>query len=103
MSKTQDPPVPVVFRTWPKKGDTIALFPTIPGTNDPATCQSYQHVGQHGAADPAIVRDTRPATPAEIGELTAELERIGYTVKPMRRISRTAYATRRAELAKLNQ
>ena len=72
---------PVIFRKWPKSegGDVIALFPTLVGTMDPYTCESYEHVGQHGSADPqGVMQATKPAKPAEYADLMAELKSIGY-------------------------
>lgn len=72
----------VIFRKWPDSegGGVIALFPCEPGTNDPATCQSFEHVGQHGPANPGWVIDrTRPATPAEYAALKRELESPPYS------------------------
>ena len=71
----------VVFRTERRKdGETIALFPTIPADVDGSLCQSYQHTGQHSAANYwHVINHTRPATPAENGELMAELVERGYT------------------------
>lgn len=77
---------PVIFRKWkPRKefdeegGDIIALFPADPGTNDPYTCSSYEHIGQHGSADPqGVMQATVPAKPSEYADLKAELEGIGY-------------------------
>ena len=67
--------VRVIFRIFRDHGEVIALFPDLPGTNDGFTCESYQHVGQHGAADPDhIVSVTRPATPAEYAPLMRELQ-----------------------------
>ncbi len=64
---------PVIFRKWPG-GDVIALFPTELGTADPYTCSSYEHVGQHGAADPQdVISATKPASPGEYSDLLAEL------------------------------
>ena len=72
---------PVIFRKWPKRegGDVIALFPTLVGDMSPYTCMSYEHVGQHGGADPQeVVWATKPAKPAEYADLMAELKSIGY-------------------------
>jgi len=72
---------PVIFRKWPKRegGDVIALFPTLVGTMNPYTCDSYEHVGQHGSADPQeVVWATKPAKPAEYTDLMEELKSIGY-------------------------
>jgi hypothetical protein len=73
--------IPVIFRKWPESegGDVIALFPTIPGTNDPYDCESYQHVGQHGSADPnGVIQDTKLAKPSEYADLMKELHSVGY-------------------------
>ncbi len=66
----------VIFRYWQKS--IIALFPTIEA--DPhGNCLSYQHIGQHGAADyTGIVTNSRPATKDEYTPLLAELQSIGY-------------------------
>ena len=67
---------PVVFRRYPD-GDIIALFPTLKEQN--FLCQSYLHVGQHGAADYGIViSQTKPATKKEYAELKKELESKPY-------------------------
>jgi len=68
----------VIFRTFPREGDTVALFPELPATHQGHDCLSYAHLGQHGAASPALTRDTRRATPEEIAPLRRELETIGY-------------------------
>jgi hypothetical protein len=71
----------VIFRKWPASegGGIIALFPYVPGTNDPFTCQSYEHVGQHGSADcRGVVGRTVPATPGEYAPLRRELESYPY-------------------------
>lgn len=70
----------VIFRKFPD-GDTIALFPSIPGDMNPGvTCLSYQHVGQHGAACVNLTSDyTTPATPEEYAPLLAELRSLGYS------------------------
>jgi hypothetical protein len=71
----------VIFRKWPKSqgGEVIALFPCEAATRDGGMCQSYERVGQHGAADPhGVVDRTKPATPEEYAELKAELERAPY-------------------------
>ena len=68
---------PVIFRKF-KEGDLIALFPTIPADMDMGHCQSYQHVGQHGAADLGIIYETKPAPLYEYTGLLLELISIGY-------------------------
>ena len=74
----------VVFRVWRKGGDVLALFPLEDGGR--GLCMSYQHVGQHGAADYGLcIGRTRPATPAEYSDLAAELREIGYELRIVRR------------------
>lgn len=91
----------VVFRVWRAAPRTVmALFPHEPGTNNPATCSSYEHVGQHGSADPSgCVHRSRPATRAEADPLASELRRIGYRLRFLRRIPRNSYAVRRAAIS----
>lgn len=69
----------VVIRRWKESGDLIALFPGEPATLDPAECQSYMVVGQHGTADyDLVIRKTEPAGLATNKEFYDELKRIGY-------------------------
>jgi hypothetical protein len=94
---------PVIFRKWPESegGDVIAIFPTEVGTLDPYTSSSYEHVGQHGSADPVgLIQRTKPAKPSEYADLLAELESIGYDdLKVVQRLSPDYLAQRRAALA----
>jgi hypothetical protein len=86
----------VVFRRF-ADGDIIALFPYLPAECLNAwPCQSYKHVGQHGAADPRIVYDTRPARPHEYAALKAELEQIGYRLAVRQRFPTDAHTRRQA-------
>lgn len=83
-----EPATVVVFRRWPASegGDVLALFPMI--DEGGGRCASYQHVGQHSAADYGRVIDaTRPADlgAADVLALRAELERIGYVLDIRRR------------------
>lgn len=74
-------PTPVLFRAERAgiyKGQITAVFPTLPGTNNPATFTVYAHIGQHGTGTRGWYADTRPATPEEYAPLLAELERAGY-------------------------
>lgn len=69
---------PVIFRKF-KEGNIIAIFPTMLGTLDQYTCNSYQHIGQHGACEPTyLIQITKLAKPEEYGELFQELVNIGY-------------------------
>jgi hypothetical protein len=89
----------VIFRRF-SDGDIIALFPCLPAEClNPWPCQSYMRIGQHGAADPDILHDTRPAHPAEYAPLKAELEQIGYRLIVHRRFPGDAYARRKASLS----
>lgn len=66
----------VIFRKF-KDGDIIALLPDLAGNNNPNTCESYQHVGQHGAANYSqVIAATRPATPEEFAPLLREFRNI---------------------------
>lgn len=96
-----EPETPVIFRVF-KEGDVIALFPTLPGTNDPTTCQSYQHIGQHGAASIDLGKTNRLATRKEYMPLKKELEQIGYRLKVVAKIAPAHHETRRAELARVS-
>lgn len=68
----------VVFRKW-NDGEVIALFPDIPFNTRDYTTISYEHRGQHGAADySGVIARTTPATEPEYRDLLAELRFIGY-------------------------
>lgn len=104
--KIVEPETPVIFRKWKAPGefydgDIIALFPADPGTRDVYTCSSYEHVGQHGSADPyGVMQATVPAKPEEYADLKAELESYpyGYNFKIYHRLSRHFLELRRKEL-----
>lgn len=84
----------VIFRIL--QGEVIALFPEFPGTNDPATCESYMHFGQHASASADLTgRGTKPATEEQYTPLLKELQSIGYDdLKICTRASRNAYRVR---------
>lgn len=87
----------VIFRAWPT-GEIIALFPGVAGTNDPATCQSYMRVGQHGSADPAaVMKATRHCNTKASADLSRELAGIGYNLRVIRRCDRAHYAERQRQ------
>jgi len=87
-------PTKVIFRKF-KEGDIIALFPKVPGTNDPYTCGSYMHVGQHDSADPSIVNITTLAKPTEYASLAKELRSIGYVLDIKSKITQDDMAYRK--------
>ena len=86
-----------IFRVFKSEGEeVIALFPEIPGSNCAATCLSYMHVGQHGAADyDRVIQGSRPATPEESAPLRKELESLGgYLITEKKRASYAMYKKR---------
>lgn len=88
----------VIFRKW-RNGDIIALFPHHPGTNNPDTCLSYEHIGQHGSCSPLLCSaHTTPATSEEYAPLKEELETIGYRLRVLRRMPNNARNVRRAQI-----
>jgi hypothetical protein len=88
----------VIFRKWPGSQHVIALFPRVPHDVLGRYCESYMQVGQHGGADPGLVNNTVPATPAEYGPLKAELEGLGYELDIARRITELDHRHRLAAL-----
>jgi hypothetical protein len=79
----------VVFRKFKDRGDIVALFPAeinYPNGN----CESYQRVGQHGAANyNHCMKISVAAKPEEYKSLKIELESVvGYDLKVMKRYSR---------------
>ena len=84
-----DDPTIVVFRRWRAFGQTvIALFPE---DVDKGFCSSFEHIGQHGAADySGVVRKTTLATPEEYADLKRELESepYNYVLRVVKRRSR---------------
>lgn len=98
-----EPSLPVMFRVS-KDADreVAAVFPTLPGTNDPSTVTVYAHVGQHGSAPWSYVRDrTRPATEAEYAPLLREVRSIyeggpdPVRLRVVQRATRAMYDERR--------
>lgn len=97
--KTIEPKTKAIFRVFPG-GDVIALFPAEAATvGNPYHCLSYQHMGQHGAADPLLmVQMCRPAKPAEYCDLASELRRRGYKLDIRQRITRADLEARKEQL-----
>lgn len=93
----------VIFRVWksPNKG-VIALFPGHAATvNQPSHCSSFEHVGQHAAADlKRVVTATRPATQEEYVPLKRELETgpYSYTLNVVTRATGRHYVERVKQL-----
>lgn len=69
----------VVFRKFDEDGSIIALFSEQRWSEYQRTINSYQHVGQHGAADyDHCITHSRPASEDEYMPLLVELISIGY-------------------------
>lgn len=92
----------VIFRKFKDDGAVIALFPDLPGDSNPATCESYMHVGQHGAAEllGVIYELTFPAGPEQYAALKRELEAppYGYRLQVIRRTPADSAELRRKAL-----
>jgi hypothetical protein len=87
---SENPVVEVTFRAERLRFGTIitAVFPRLPASCiDPDLMTCYAHIGQHGSCCRNWMRRTRRATDAEAASLKAELERIGYRLKVVKRIS----------------
>jgi len=84
----------VIFRAWPQGCEVVALFPEMAVNPTGYNCGSYMHVGQHSAASPDIVRDTRPARPDEYRKLYDELTAIGYNLEIIKRFRYSHQKTR---------
>jgi len=68
----------VIFKKFPE-GDVIAIFPELPGTNNPyLTCLTYMNVGQHSSASIEFCGKLKAAKPNEYLPLYSELIRLGY-------------------------
>lgn len=91
-----EPPTPVIYKK--SGGEVFAAFPTLPGTMNPGTMQSYSHVGQHGSADQSYVSSAKPAKPSEYADLHSELKSIGYNPQPVRKMTQAHFAARKAAL-----
>jgi hypothetical protein len=104
------PALPVIFRadrSGDFKGTVTAVFPTLPGTNDPYTATCYAHVGQHGTCGRDWYATTRAATEAESADLLRELRGIyerdddadAVRLTPVKRWTRHHDDARRAALS----
>ena len=78
---------PVIFRV-DREGEVFALFPTLAADDCGRHVTSYQHIGQHCAADYQLcIAKSKPATPAQYADLLAELTGRGYCLREVRRQS----------------
>ena len=78
----------VVFRKWRDTGSVLALFPFE--LHNGRLCMSYEHIGQHGAADYGHCIDaTVSAMPKEYAALKRELEGLGYKLSVRKKAVRS--------------
>jgi hypothetical protein len=93
----------VVFRRWrDRSGDVIALFPELPADVNGRFCDSYMHIGQHGAADyHGVIQHTVPVGPKQYAALAQELRLVGYNLRPVKHASRRHHDQRRATARQL--
>lgn len=84
--KKDDVKTEVIFRKF-KNGDVIALFP-YEIEDYHANCLSYEHNGQHSAADYwHCIAKSKPAKLNEYTDLFKELESLGYNLKVRQKIN----------------
>ena len=93
MNNSDDGTVRVIFRKF-HNGDVIALFPRIPADMCREHCQSYQTIGQHGAASVDLSYCTVPARPADYAALVEELRSIGYHLEIRSRFTQFDHTAR---------
>jgi hypothetical protein len=74
----------VIFRMF-GDGQVIALFPEIATDQLGYNCNSYMHIGQHGAANPSIVNRTKLAKQDDYQNLFEELTKLGYNLHVIQR------------------
>ncbi len=78
----------VIFRQWKIGCGIIAMFPELACDTIGYNCESFEHVGQHGAASPNIVtKDTKPANldDGAVKRLIKELTDRGYNLEIVKR------------------
>jgi len=95
----------VIFRRWKDTQTIIALFPEIPEGNRLQYVQSFEHIGQHGAADYQIVlNQTIPAklSESDVQDLIRELESRGYTLRVGKRKDKWDDAVRMRRIQEMN-
>jgi hypothetical protein len=92
----------VIFRQWKIGCAIIALFPEIAADNIGYFCQSYMIVGQHSAASPDIIADTKPANlnDGAVKKLIKELTELGYNLDIIKRFRYKHQQIRMAKASK---
>ena len=89
----------VIFRQFIVGCEIIAMFPELACDTIGFNCESFMHVGQHGAASPLIVtNDTKPANLEDgaVKRLIKELEGRGYNLEIIKRFRYKHQQTRMA-------
>jgi hypothetical protein len=95
-------PIPVIFRMF--RGEVLALFPTLPGTNDPSTMTCYAAIGQHSYASMFLTSEGRLATPEEYAPLLRELtDHVGYNLTIVKRATRKHYEIRQRAINRVEE
>lgn len=95
----------VIFRQWKIGCEIIALFPEIATDTLGYNCQSFMHVGQHGAASPNIIKDTQPAILEDgvVKRLIKELIDRGYNLEIIKRFRYSHQQTRQKMYKKIEK
>lgn len=80
--------------------EVIALLPTLACDACANNVTSYMHTGQHGAASTQITQWTVPASisDADAQELKAKMERMGYKLKVVKKMTPKHRKLREAEI-----
>lgn len=89
----------VIFRR-DSNGDIVAIMPELLGTYDRFTCQTYEHIGQHGSGDASLAWSLplRDCDADNKKALHRELEGIGYNLKEVKRLTKKHLQARIAAL-----
>lgn len=87
----------VLFRVWKTDSkDVFALLPEVPGSCLRDYIGSSYEFNGHSAADLQLcIIKSRPAKPSEYKELKEQMERMGYELRIVNRISEKMHAKRR--------
>ena len=94
-------PTKVIFRKE-TDGTITAVFPELPGTNDPQTFTVYAHIGQHSSANYDWYRTTTAASLHECESLFRELQSIGYNLQVVKRFTARHSIERRKVLMEMS-
>lgn len=97
----------MIFRRWRNNQEIIALLPEEPADPNGYLCQSYEHIGQHGAADYAhVIAKTTPITredaSSDLLQLMDELNALGYQIAWRQRCTPTMRHARQQKTDYIN-